>query len=118
MANNVPTQVRLSVYLKSDKKCYYCGDILKWEDFTIDHIKARSNGGKNRKANYVCSCRDCNNTKGNMTVKQFDNFISNLHMIMRSSQLWRVFVKHFKITIKRKSSFVARYNEDFNKKEG
>ena len=116
MANSVPPQVRLDVYLKAGKKCYYCGETIKWEDFTIDHVQAKSAGGKNRKSNYVCCCRDCNNAKGNMSVEQFEEFIKSLHMIMRSNQLWRVFCKHYKVTIKRKSSFLEKYREVFKKK--
>lgn len=101
--------MRLDVYLKADKKCFYCGEPIKWEDFTIDHVKPRSNGGKNRKANYVCSCRDCNNIKGNMSVEQFEEFINNLHVVMRNNQLLRVFLKHFKVSIKRKSSFLDKH---------
>ncbi len=115
VANSVPPQVRLDIYLKAERRCYYCNEVIHWEDFTIDHVHAKSNGGKNRKTNYVCSCRDCNNTKGNMSVEQFESFIKNLHMIMRSNQLWRVFCKHYKISIKRKSSFLDKYKEMFKK---
>lgn len=113
MANSIPPQVRLDVYLKADKKCYYCGGALHWEDFTIDHVHAKSTGGKNRKSNYVCCCRDCNNVKGNMSVEQFETFIENLHLIMRNNQLWRVFLKHYKVTIKRRSSFLDKYRKMF-----
>lgn len=115
MANSMPLQVRLDVYLKADKRCYYCGEIIKWEDFTIDHVHPRSTGGKNRKSNYVCCCRDCNNVKGNMSVEQFETFIKNLHIVMRNNQLWRVMLKHYKIKIIRKTSFIEKYREMFKK---
>lgn len=117
MANSVPPQVRLSVYLKSDKKCYYCGQKIQWEDFSIDHVHSRSGGGDNKKSNYVCCCTDCNNLKGSMTVTQFDDFINNLPIVMRNNQMWRVFMKHFTVSAKRKTSFVDKYKKDFEKDE-
>lgn len=113
MANSVPPQVRLSVYLKADKKCYYCGQSMGWEDFTIDHVHSKAEGGKNKKSNYVCCCNDCNNVKGSMSVEQFDNFINNLHIILRNNQMWRVMLKHFKVKLSRKTSFVEKYKNDF-----
>lgn len=117
MANSIPPQVRLSVYLKSEGRCYYCGEKIKWEDFSVDHVHSKSKGGENRKSNYVCSCADCNNVKGSMSVTQFDDYINNLHIVMRNNQMWRVFLKHFKVSAKRKTSFIERYKEDFENED-
>jgi hypothetical protein len=50
------------IVLKRDNnKCYYCG---RYGD-TIDHIIPISEGGLDILENLVCSCKRCNNFKGN-----------------------------------------------------
>lgn len=54
---------------RHNNECLYCGNPLRagWE---IDHVVASSQGGSNRAANLVASCRQCNESKGNQdTVK-------------------------------------------------
>ena len=46
------------------KKCSRCGDTLTWENFTIDHIKPYSLGGKSSLSNAKLMCRSCNSKKG------------------------------------------------------
>ncbi len=44
--------------------CKECGIELTWEDFTIDHIKPWSKGGKTRLKNAAILCLSCNASKG------------------------------------------------------
>jgi len=49
--------------------CFYCGIDLSDKTRTIDHIKAKSKGGKNINDNKVFCCKYCNNDKGNKSLK-------------------------------------------------
>ena len=43
-----------------NNRCVYCGST---DNLTIDHIKAKTLGGRDEARNLVCACRDCNNSK-------------------------------------------------------
>ena len=43
-----------------DYKCAYCGSE---DNITIDHVLARSKGGKDITKNVVCCCHSCNQSK-------------------------------------------------------
>lgn len=47
------------------KKCSNCGEKLSWSNFTIDHIKPHSKGGRSSARNATLMCRPCNSSKGN-----------------------------------------------------
>jgi 5-methylcytosine-specific restriction endonuclease McrA len=54
---------RLSIYLRDEFHCLYCGVNLKTakpEDVTLDHLLPRSAGGSNDATNLVTACRSCN----------------------------------------------------------
>jgi len=51
-------------------KCQYCGHKLTKETFTKDHVLPRSKGGLTTSGNLVCSCYDCNQTKGDRTPEE------------------------------------------------
>ncbi len=59
-------QRRLIWHSDKNKKCAYprCGKTLTWEDFTIDHIKAYSRGGRTSISNAQLMCREHNSKKG------------------------------------------------------
>lgn len=52
------------VYRKYKGKCAYCGDPLKKEEATLDHILPKALGGTNHFHNVALSCAACNNKKG------------------------------------------------------
>jgi hypothetical protein len=55
---------RWATWQRSDKRCYWCGCALTVDDFTIDHIIARSkNGSKLDRDNLAVACGLCNHTK-------------------------------------------------------
>jgi hypothetical protein len=47
------------------KKCKTCGIELNWSDFTIDHIRPYSKGGRSSLENAALMCRKHNSQKGN-----------------------------------------------------
>lgn len=53
------------------KPCAYCGKILNKSNLTIDHLLAKSLGGKSNINNYVACCNPCNQAKGCKTLWQF-----------------------------------------------
>lgn len=65
----------LKKYEKAAKEygnnCGYCGVILNWQTFTIDHVRAKSKGGLNNKKNKLPACVKCNTQKGSGTLEQF-----------------------------------------------
>ena len=86
---DVPTVIRLRRYINVPRRgvgwsrrgvlmrdnfcCIYCGihpgqqqrgQILRRQDFTIDHIVPRSKGGQNTWSNTACACPPCNQRKG------------------------------------------------------
>lgn len=55
--------------LKRDNyTCYYCGE---YGD-TVDHLVPKSRGGLNTPKNLVCSCKKCNEEKGDMTKEEYE----------------------------------------------
>ena len=65
--NKVPFSKK-NIMVRDDFRCVYCG--TKEGRFTIDHVLPKSLGGKSTFENCVCSCKDCNNKKGNMTCRE------------------------------------------------
>ena len=59
-----PEQRRLLWNSDEHKKCPSCSEILTWENFTIDHVKPYSLGGKSTLSNAALMCRKCNSKKG------------------------------------------------------
>jgi hypothetical protein len=61
-----PEQRRVIWHSDGTKRCSYpgCGVILNWNNFTIDHIKPFSKGGKTASKNAALMCRKHNSKKG------------------------------------------------------
>lgn len=47
-----------------DSNCPYCNTTLNNDNITADHIIAVSKGGNNAKINLLCSCKKCNEERG------------------------------------------------------
>jgi 5-methylcytosine-specific restriction endonuclease McrA len=75
--------------------CCYCGrnDLeinsrLNQNKATVDHIKAKSNGGNEfDHSNFAVSCMTCNSHKGN---GEFDDFINSRYIELRKRQIDRL----------------------------
>jgi hypothetical protein len=66
---------RIEILKRDDYKCFYCLCDLKQDNFYLDHIFPRSNGGHDWKSNLVASCRTCNTRKNADDAETF--LISN-----------------------------------------
>jgi hypothetical protein len=58
-------QRRLIWNSEDEPKCAICGKTVTWEDYTADHIKPHSKGGKTVISNAALTHRFCNSKKGN-----------------------------------------------------
>jgi len=54
----------------AERTCQECGEVLTWDDFTIDHIDPHSKGGRSEIENASLLCRKHNSAKGNRTAKR------------------------------------------------
>ena len=61
---------RENVFIRDEGVCQYCSKQLNKQNFTLDHIKPVSQGGKKVWHNIVTCCKSCNQKKGNKSVKQ------------------------------------------------
>jgi len=61
------TKLRNFIFMKHDYQCAYCGSVGE----EIEHIVPRSKGGTNSVQNLTLSCRKCNISKGNLSLKAF-----------------------------------------------
>lgn len=60
-----PAQRMIIWHSSEDQICERCGKKLTWENFTVDHIKPYSKGGKTNIENAALMCQSCNSKKGN-----------------------------------------------------
>lgn len=57
-------QRRLIWHSEQAKRCSTCKKSLTWNNFTIDHIKPHSRGGRSTISNAELMCKSCNSRKG------------------------------------------------------
>jgi len=66
---HIPRQTRAlsrkNILVRDRHTCQYCRRTYGANDLTLDHVVARSRGGKSTWENLVTCCRRCNNRKGN-----------------------------------------------------
>jgi 5-methylcytosine-specific restriction endonuclease McrA len=62
-----PKFSKRSVFIRDNYQCQYCG--RRSTKPTIDHVIPRSKGGKNDWTNAVTACHECNNKKGDQTLR-------------------------------------------------
>lgn len=60
-------------FQRSNWCCHYCGrpDKLDKVRLTLDHVLARSKGGRDGNKNLVACCPDCNQAKADMSKEDF-----------------------------------------------
>ncbi len=61
---------RKNVWLRDEGLCQYCSKHVNVNNFTIDHVNPKFAGGKTTWDNVVVSCYDCNQKKGEKTLKE------------------------------------------------
>jgi len=62
---------RLRIYARDEFRCVYCNRQYPRLSLTLDHVRARSNGGHNHHTNLVTACRSCNSSKQDLTLRQW-----------------------------------------------
>lgn len=60
-----PEQRRIIWNSAADPKCAKCGKSVTWVDYTVDHIRPHSKGGKRVFKNAAIMHKSCNSSKGN-----------------------------------------------------
>jgi 5-methylcytosine-specific restriction endonuclease McrA len=63
---------RKNLMKRDNNTCQYCGDMLSNDSLTIDHVIARSNGGRHSWVNCVVACSECNRKKGDRQLEELD----------------------------------------------
>jgi len=63
------TKLQKMLYLQSGR-CFFCGQPLREEDATIEHLNPRSKGGTSTEDNEVVCHATLNDTFGNMDLKR------------------------------------------------
>jgi 5-methylcytosine-specific restriction endonuclease McrA len=61
---------RANVFTRDRYTCQYCGVRPPRSQLNLDHVIPRSLGGRTSWENVVCSCVDCNRSKGGRTPEQ------------------------------------------------
>jgi hypothetical protein len=61
--------------VKTGGHCAYCGIELELNNWTIDHVQAKSRGGGNELSNLMPSCHRCNQYKKAKTVSEFRYYV-------------------------------------------
>jgi len=64
-------QKRVEILKREDYKCFYCLHELQRDDFYLDHLVPRTQGGQNYRSNLVASCRTCNTKKNALEPEKF-----------------------------------------------
>jgi len=63
-ARSARQKLRQSIFDSWQNKCAYCDVVLNPITASLDHIKPRHKGGKDRVNNLVACCTSCNQSKG------------------------------------------------------
>ena len=70
---------KLNVIYRDDMTCQYCGKQFNMNELTVDHVIPKSRWAQEKRTskknwtnwlNCVCSCRWCNNAKGNHLLQE------------------------------------------------
>lgn len=68
------------IYERDNKKCFFCGKLLKYNKITLDHYLPRSKKGTTDVFNLVTCCKFCNISKGNRIPNDYKETILNLFL--------------------------------------
>lgn len=97
MTNNQPRLTKLETqYMARLKKenehiCYYCGKRITEEDqITVDHKIPLARGGQTAEFNLVICCKECNNTKSNLTEIEYKQIINKSLEQFHKMELYRI----------------------------
>jgi 5-methylcytosine-specific restriction endonuclease McrA len=61
-----PQEYRVAKFAKNDvQHCWMCRCELTYTTATVDHLKPKSKGGRNKRENFRLACHECNEARGN-----------------------------------------------------
>lgn len=69
---------RQLIYDKYKGKCGICGEPLKFDEMTVDHIVPLAIGGDNSMENLQCCCINCNRFKDTMTMDRLKEKVTHM----------------------------------------
>lgn len=92
---------RREIYNKFEGKCAYCGRKIDFDDLTLDHIHPSSKGGKTVSENIYPCCHLCNNQKGDKSIEEFRNYLTNIHEYLDDNPIFRIALKYNLATIRK-----------------
>ncbi len=69
MRKSIPCS-RSNVYTRDNGECQYCGIHLDTDEYTLEHVIPRVQGGQSTWTNLVLACVDCNHQKDGRTPAQ------------------------------------------------
>jgi len=68
MRNKIPYSKR-NIFIRDNYVCQFCGKKMEMNECTVDHLIPKVDGGKSSWLNCVCSCKKCNNIKGDKDLR-------------------------------------------------
>lgn len=74
-----PVLTRRNVFLRDNFKCCYCNECFTSNELTLDHVVPKSKGGGSVWLNLVTSCIECNQRKGDKTLRELRPLGMRLH---------------------------------------
>ena len=90
---------RAEVYAKFHGKCAYCGSELEIDNWQVDHLHPRQNGGTDAIENLLPSCRICNHYKSGLLIENFRERMQKLHKQLSEINTVRVAEQYGLITV-------------------
>ena len=112
----VSKRLRFEVFKRDGFKCAYCGQTPPAVVLEVDHIEAKSNGGKDDINNLITACFDCNRGKTNIPLSSIPPQVSeNIEALKeREEQIkeYRKYIKKIEGRIKGDVSKIAQLYED------
>lgn len=93
-------ELREKIWKKYDCKCAYCGEDLEYKKMQVDHIEAKSLGGKDDIENYNPSCRQCNFYKGTYSLDEFKKRLATINKRIQKPFIVRLAMKYGLISFK------------------
>ena len=74
-------ELRVSQWWKRKRStgiCYYCGQIFKPAELTMDHLVPVTRGGMSVQGNLVPACKECNNKKKYLLPTEWEEYLESL----------------------------------------
>lgn len=84
---SISKKTRQTIFSKYDGKCAYCGNIIQFNDFTLDHIipvnEFKNDRLKHKEVGFLRdhlqnlnpSCQSCNIYKKDLTIEKYREYI-------------------------------------------